>query len=586
MRKLALLVAFFMAVPWVSNAYAEVSVSLTLDPQEATLSDSIRMVVSVSGARQCDAPPAIDGLDRFRVTQGGSSSRVEIINGTIRSGVDYTYYITPSQAGTFQVGPARVQVDGEVFRSKTARLTVGKSASSDSPARGPIVLTATLSSQKAYIEEPVLYTLRLYLRIRVSNISLQLPEQDHLTFQQLDKPREYQGALDGHACQIVEATYAVMGLKEGDHVIQPARMDMTSYGSGQQSRRGFFDDPFFSDPFFRTGRPVSVSSEPLELQIVPLPVQGKPKDFSGLVGSFTIASKLAPPKVRAGESATLTVQVSGRGNVHRIPDLKMPSIDSIKIYADQPVFAAAHDRNGLAGAKTMKWAIVPELPGDYQIPPLSISFFDPKAGEYQVLKSPAHSLAVIPGKGKMIMVKAEGEKEAGARRLEKEEIREIGHDILPLHASFKDLEARSWSRNGGLFLWVLLLLPPFVYASTFVGWRVKQRSLQTLPAQRAKRAARRLTRECRHGGGTDPERLSRIVRDYVNDRFGLDLASLTSEDAAGILTSQGVREETAGRLRDAMQGVEDAIYAGKGQAAHGIGQEIPEIVREIEREIR
>jgi hypothetical protein len=581
MRKLVLLVAFFLVVTGLSNAYADVSVSLTLDRQEATISDSIRMVVAVSGARRCDAPPVIDGLDRFRVTQGGSSSRVEIINGTIRSGVDYTYYLTPSQTGTFQVGPARIQVDGEVFQSKAARLTVGKSASSASPARGPIYLTAALSSKKAYIEEQVLYTLRLYLRTRVSNISLQLPEQDHLTFQQLDKPREYQGVLDGHTCQIVEATYAIMGLKEGDHVIQPARMDMTSYGSGQESRRGLFDDPFF-----RTGRPVSVSSEPLELKIVPLPVQGKPKNFSGLVGSFTIASELAPPKVRAGESATLTVQVSGRGNVHRIPDLKMPSIDSIKIYADQPVFAAAHDLNGLAGAKTMKWAIVPELPGDYHIPPLSISFFDPKAGDYQVLKSPAHSLAVIPGKGKMIMVKAEGEKEEGTQRLEKEEIREIGHDILPLHASFKDLETRSWARNGGLFLWALLLLPPFVYASTFVGWRVNQRSLQILPAQRAKRAARHLIRECRHCGGTDPERLSRMVRDYFNDRFGLTLASLTPEDAAGILTSKGVREETAASLRDAMRRIENAIYAGKGQVAHGIGQEIPGIVREIEREIR
>ena len=586
MRKLALLVAFFLAAPWVSNAYADVSVSLTLDRKEATLSDSIRMVVGVSGAKRCDAPPVIDGLDRFRVTQGGSSSRVEIINGTIRSGIDYTYYLTPSQSGTFQVGPATVQVDGEAFQSKTAQLTVGKGTSSDSPARGPIFLTATLSSNKAYVEEQVLYTLRLYLRTRVSNISLQLPEQDHLTFQQLDKPREYQGVLDGHPCQIVEATYAIMVLKEGDHLIQPARMDMTSHGSGQQSRRGIFDDPFFSDPFFRTGRPVSVSSDPLELKVVSLPTQGKPKNFSGLVGSFTIASELAPPKVRAGESATLTVQVSGRGNVHRIPDLKLPSIDSMKIYADQPVFAAAHDLNGLAGAKTMKWAIVPELPGDYQIPPVSISFFDPKAGEYQVLKSPAHSLAVIPGKGKMIMVEAEGEKEEGTQRLEKEEIREIGHDILPLHASFKDLETRSWTRNGGLFLWALLLLPPLVYASTFVGWRLKQRSLQTIPAQRAKRAARHLIRKCRHCGETDPEGLSRMVRDYFNDRFGLTLASLTPEDAAGILTSKGVRKETAGSLRDAMGRIENAIYAGKGQVADGIGQEITGIVREIEREIR
>jgi hypothetical protein len=586
MKKLVLLLAFFMAMLGSSKAYADVSVSLTLDRQEAMPSDSIRMVVSVSGARQCDAPPVIEGLDRFRVTQGGSSSRVEIVNGNIRSGIDYTYYLTSPQPGTFQVGPARVQVDGETFESNTAPLTIVTGTSSASPARGPISLRAALSSEKAYVEEQVLYTLRLYLRTRVSNISLQLPEQDHMTFQQLDKPREYQGVLDGHACQIVEVTYAVMGLKEGDYVIQPARMEMTVYQSGQPSRRGFFDDPFFSDPFFRTGRPVSVSSEPLELKVLPLPTKGKPEGFSGLVGSFTIASELAPTKIRAGESATLTVQVSGRGNVHRIPDLKMPSLDSMKIYADQPVFTAAHDLKGLAGAKVMKWAIVPELPGDYQIPPLSVSFFDPKAGEYRIIQSPGHSLAVIPGKGKMIMVEAGKERQNGAHRPEKQEIREIGHDILPLHTSFRDLGTRPWTRNRGLFLWAVLLLPGCVYVSTFVGWRLKKRSIQTLPAQRARRAARHLVRQCRQCGDEDVKSLSTAVREYVNNRFGLNLASLTSEDAIGILTSKGVSPETAGRLRDALHTMEDAIYAGKGRTPARIGDTIPTIVREIEREIR
>jgi len=89
-----------MAVPGFSNAYADVSITLTLDRQEATPSDSIRMVVSVTGTRQADAPPVIEGVDRFRVTQGGSSSRVEISNGSIRSGVDYTYFLRPGSRWT------------------------------------------------------------------------------------------------------------------------------------------------------------------------------------------------------------------------------------------------------------------------------------------------------------------------------------------------------------------------------------------------------------------------------------------------------------------------------------------------------
>ena len=586
MKKLVLLLAFSIAIMVPIQAHAEISVSLTLDRQEARPSDSIRMVVSVSGARQCDAPPVIQGVDRFHVTQGGSSSRVEIANGRIRSGVDYTYYLTPSQPGTFQIGPARVQVEGDTFESNTVSLIIKKAASSQSPDKGPVFLTATLSSKEAYVEEQILYTLKLHLRSGVSNISLQLPEEDRLTFQPLGKPREYQGVLDGHTYQVVEVSYALLGLKEGDYKIQPAQMDMTVYGSGQQSRGGFFDHPFFSDPFFRTGKPVSVSSEPLELKVVPLPKAGKPEGFSGLVGSFAITSELTPRKIKAGESATLTVQVNGRGNVNRIPDLKVPPMDHVKIYADQPVFAAGHDLKGLAGSKTMKWAVVPELPGDYTIPPLSLSFFDPKAGEYRVIQSPGYSLAVLPGKGKMIMVEAGEKRQNGAEQHEKEKIREVGHDILPLHASVRDMAPGSWSKNGGVFIWAALLLPVFVYMSTFVGLRLRKRSVQTLPAQRARRAARYLIGQCRQSPDDDVERLNTAVREYVNDRFGLSLASLTPEDAVNILTSKGVSPETARKLQNALQIMEDTIYAGKDRVPVRMGDTIPAIIREIEREIR
>jgi len=573
-----------MMAPFVG--YADVSVSLSMDRAEAILGDTIQMEIHVSGARQCDAPPIIEGLDSFQVTPGGSSSRVEIINGRIRSGIDFTFYITPSQSGTFQIGPARVRVDGQAFQSDTASLTVAKAALQTPSAKRPLLLTATLSAKKAYVEEQILYTLKLYLRTRASNISLQLPEQDHITFQQLGRPREYQGVLDGQTWQVVEVTYALLALEEREYRIDPARMEMTVFDSRGPSGRGLFDDPFFADPFFRTGRPVSVSSEPLQLNVVALPAKGKPNGFSGLVGDFTIASELTPAKVRAGESATLTVQVSGRGNIHRIPDLKMPPLDSLKIYADQPVVAPANDSKGLAGTKIMKWAIVAELPGDYTIPPLTLDFFDPKAGEYRTLKSREHPLAVLPGKGKMLVVKAEANQENGGDKSEKQAIQEVGRDILPLHTSLKHLGSRSWSPDGSAFLWTILLLPVFGYAATYTGVRLKRRSIRTLPAQRARLALRRLIRQCRHCRDGDVTGLMTALREYINDRLGLRLATLTAQEAAAILTSRGVSDETAGRLRDLLHQAEGAIYAGKSRVPALNAEEVPKIARAIERELK
>ena len=93
----------------------DVTVTLRLDRVEATLSDTVRMEIRVSGSRKSDAPPVLQGLESFLVTKGGTSSRVEIINGKVNSGVDYTYFIQPQKIGQFEIGPIKVSVDGKTY---------------------------------------------------------------------------------------------------------------------------------------------------------------------------------------------------------------------------------------------------------------------------------------------------------------------------------------------------------------------------------------------------------------------------------------------------------------------------------------
>ena len=58
------------------------------------------------------------------------------------------------------------------------------------------------------------------------------------------------------------------------------------------------------------------------------------------------------------------------------PDLKIPELDHIKVYADQPVLESTQDSEGLRGTKTMKWALVPEKEGRLEVPPVAVSYFD------------------------------------------------------------------------------------------------------------------------------------------------------------------------------------------------------------------
>lgn len=584
---LTLLPTLFLFLVAPRSASADVSVTLRLDRREATLVDTIRMVIKVSGTRSNNLEPIVKGLETFRVTQSGTSSRVEIINGKVNAGIDYTYFIQPKETGSFEIGPAEVTFEGKTFRSNTETLAVVRQPHSSGVDRGPLFLSAEISPKKVYVEEQAIYTLKLYRLNRARDISIDLPQAEHLTFKQLGKPLEYQSAYRGKYYQVLEVRYALIPSKEGTYGIEPTKMSMTVLQAKRRSPFNLFDDPFFNNPFFSfsSGRPITVASDPLELDVLPLPEQGRPSDFSGLVGTFEIESRLEPSKIKAGESATLTVSLSGRGNMNRLPDLKVPELAHTKVYADQPVLEMKQNPKGLAGSKTMKWALVPEREGRYNIPPLSVSFFDTTSRQYRIIRTTTLSLSVLPGEKEQMQASANLTEEQRPEGPEKQKVKQLGRDILPVHTSIKDLASHLRVRPGGILFWSVLIAPFFVYAATFCGITLRKKSEQSMPEIKAKKAAKNLVRQYRQKELSSND-LSLRIRDYLNDRFGLSLGSLTPEEARKILSSRAVSLETAERLSSLVRRLEDTIYTGKGHEPFDTEVDIPKLIKQIEKEIR
>lgn len=364
---------------------------------------------------------------------------------------------------------------------------------------------------------------------------------------------------------------------------------MNVFQPTDRSKRDPFEDPFFQDPFFSfsRGKPMTLASEPLDLHVLPLPVEGRPAGFSGLVGAFQIESHLEPSEIKAGGSATLTVRLTGRGNVSRIPDLEIPTLPHTKVYADQPVLEITPDEKGIAGSKTMKWAVVPEKEGKYEIPPLAVSFFDTAAEEYTVAQTAAVVLHVVAGERQepVAATPAVSNHAETESRREKREIEALGHDILPVHASVKDLTAPSDMQPKGLAVWLVLAAPPFVFGAFNSGKRIRRKSGRALAAARARKAAGAFFKVCRERA-LPAEGLAEAVRDYLNERFALTLGTLTPNEAFEILRSRGVHLETAQYLKNALRQLEDTIYTGKGSDPCPMGEDVNRIVRKIEKELR
>lgn len=576
------------------SAWTAVSITLDLDRYEATPSDAVRLTVGVSGTRSCDAPPHIKGLETFSVSQGGTSSRVEIVNGQYTAQLDYVYFIQPSKTGTFNIGPAHVKVEGKGYNSNTATLHVVKASAAPKGPEADIFLTASLSAETAYVEEEVLYVLKLYLKKRVSDISLSLPETNDLGFKQLEKPKEYRATAHGHSYGVVELRYSLIPDKPGAYTIEPAEIHLTVYDASKKGRRGLFDDPFFDDPFFRRGRPLRVLSEPLHLTVRELPAAGRPQDFSGLVGTLKMRSSLEPTRLRVGESATLTVRLKGEGNVNRMPDLTLPEIDGVKVYADEPAITITPGPKGLSGLKVMKWALVPEAAGKYRIPPTAVSFFDKGKNRYETLQTPPRTLEVLAKKGKKpggheVIGSGKGEEGVSPRDHEgphkKQEVKTIGEDILPIHTAVSDQgQAAPFKRQMGPMLWVILLAPFAAYVAAYIGVGVRRKSVRSLPAIRARRAAGNFVKAFK-AAQSDPRTQMAALRGYINDRFGCSLAAITPDEAARILKENGVTPETSDKLRRMFQQIEADIYQGEPNKDFQGYEGMRALVKQIEKEL-
>ena len=583
MKKISLTISIFIIIALIpSFSWGEVTVSLKLDRPEVQLVDSVELIVRVDGSRDSDSLPEIQGLENFDVRSGGTSSRVEFINGKISSGVDYTYFIQPNKIGIFQVGPARVLINGKPYVSNTAQLQVLRPAEGKGGERSPVFLTAEISDDAVYVEEQTIYTLKLHLRRNVKNINLNLPETENLVFKQISKPIEYRSNLDGQVFQVLEVRYAVVPSKAGSYAVGPAKMNMTVLKSRRNLNRGIFDDPFSS---FSSGRPLSVTSKPVQLTVHPLPQVGKPPDFSGLVGNFEIWSKLEPASLKTGESATLTVAVSGQGNVNRIPDLKIPELDDIKIYADKPLLESTQDSEGTQGSKIMKWALVPEKDGRLEVPPVAVSYFDPENHSYKTLRSSRYTLSVRPGKKETINISESNAAAISDDSAVKQAIREIGRDIFPVHTAMQNFETVNRLQPESWLFWALLGLPFVLYLGMLGSMKLRRNSRAGQSDMVAKKAARAFYKQYRKRE-LSARKLLQLIRGYLNSRFGLSYGSLTPQESVKILIAQGVGEDTADKLQSIMLQLENAEYTGKGMEAAVIDSDLVPLIKRIEKECR
>jgi hypothetical protein len=201
-------------------------------------------------------------------------------------------------------------------------------------------------------------------------------------------------SVNGKPYSVVELKTALFPVSPGRLTIGPAALEcrVQDFMSG---------DPFssFFEDFFSSNRPVTLRSDPLAISILPLPESGRPLHFKGDVGRYEITAALDKSEAQVHEPVTLTVTVSGEGNIKSISGPALPPLSGFKTYETLSSLNISKADYRVQGSKVFKTVLKPDVSGRLEVPPISFSYFDPRAKSYKTTSTSALALKVLPGSG-------------------------------------------------------------------------------------------------------------------------------------------------------------------------------------------
>jgi BatD DUF11 like domain len=402
---------------------AKPEVGVNLEPKQIALGESAQLTVTVSGARGSEGIlPEVDGLE---FTPAGRSSQYQSINGEVRESQSLIYLVTATRTGSFTIPALKIGSGRDAASSNPVVLRVTGSGSS--PARAGQPPTSTLPppnlpdmpddervsangqmaflrlatpKREFYVGELVPVEVKAYFRAGVGATLNGLPQlsSEAFTMNRIEgKPAQSQEMLDGQPYTVLTWTTALSAVKAGEYSLGLELPVLVRLQERGRAPRGFFDDPFFDDFFGRViEKPVTLKTEPDAAEVLPLPSENRPADFTGAVGRFDIAAEASPAQVTAGDPITLRLKITGGGNFDRVSSSLLAGSADWKTYKPVARFEPS-DSVGYQGAKTFEQAVVPTQAGKREIPALSFSFFDPETRRYVTRRTEPVTVEVAPG---------------------------------------------------------------------------------------------------------------------------------------------------------------------------------------------
>lgn len=427
-----LFVIMLSLVSTVSAAQAP-KVSATVNRNEARVGQPIVYNIIVEGADSGSVGeprlPDLVGFELVHKSQG-MEARSEFVNGKfsfVRKQV-YTYHLVPRKSGQLLIGRADVVVGEKSLATQPIRVDVRAAAPGSNVAtqepdvqddtsdwdeadalfdqilkrslpqvqkmpdindKEAFFIRVEVDKKKVYAGEQVTATWYLYTQNNLTSFEpVKYPDlkgfwkEDIEIATRLNFETEIINGIPYRKALLV--SYALFPIKAGVSTIDSYKLRASA---------------IMSNPLSAFGKPYTFTkaNPPVKLDVVPIPAQGQPSDFSGAVGQFRMSAKLDKSAVPANEPFSFKVRIEGRGNAKQIelPTLNLPSeFETFDTKADSKFF-----KDGTS-FKEFEVLVIPRKEGVLTVPAIAMSYFNPATQKFE--RTETQPLTVKVGAGKAL----------------------------------------------------------------------------------------------------------------------------------------------------------------------------------------
>lgn len=261
--------------------------------------------------------------------------------------------------------------------------------------KGGMFVKVNVNKTACYVGEPILVVYKLYTRLRSQS---KVMEQPVFT-----------------GCSVYEMTTndlfsqveVVNGKPYKTYIIRKVQLIPLHAGplvlgaSSVSNEISFFkNEAEVRQDFPSIKQNITLTNEPLTIQVNDLPDKDKPINFTGAVGKFTISTSAAKTNDTAHDNNTLQVVIEGAGYFQNIemPAIAWPgSVDHFEVQSDDNIDKMSFPSSG---KKIFRIPFVINKPGDVTIPPIAFTYFDTESKSYKTAESAGFIIHSVEGNNK------------------------------------------------------------------------------------------------------------------------------------------------------------------------------------------